>query len=442
VAQGVVVAATTRPMHDLMQRELAADASQHSFLVDSLKGISTVKAAGAEDRMLDHWSNLFFAHLNLVLRRGRFGAVVDTATTVLRTGAPLLLIWFGAVQVLRGDLTLGTMLALVALAGTFLAPFSSLIGTARQLQTVGARLDRITEVLDNEPEQQPERVRPAAPLRGAIELREVSFRYRGEGGWVLREVSFAAEPGMKVALVGRTGSGKSTLAALLLGFYRPQEGSILYDGVPLETLDYRTLRSQLGAVLQDSYLFGGTIRSNIAFGTPDCPFERVIESARFAAIDRDVEAMPMGYETVVPEGGGALSGGERQRVALARAVALRPPVLILDEATSHLDSATEAEIDANLSELAATRIVIAHRLSTVRDADLTLVLDQGRIAERGTHRELMARDGLYAAMVRRQQDGSGDGRSLDRPSFDLTAADRAREWPRRGRTVDLQPKGS
>lgn len=442
VTQGLVVAATTRPMHDLMQRELAADASQHSFLVDSLKGITTVKAAGAEDRTLDHWTNLFFAHLNVVLRRGRFAALVDTATSVLRTGAPLLLIWFGALQVLRGELTLGTMLALVALAGTFLAPLASLVGTARQLQTVGARLDRITEVLDTAPEQRPERVRPAPALAGAIEVRSVSFRYHGDGDWVLRDVSFAAEPGMKVALVGRTGSGKSTLAALLLGFYRPQEGAVLYDDVPLETLDYRTLRSQVGAVLQDSYLFGGTIRSNIAFGNPDCSFERVVESARFAAIDRDVEAMPMGYETVVPEGGGALSGGERQRVALARAVALRPPVLVLDEATSHLDSATEAEIDANLSELAATRVVIAHRLSTVRDADLILVLDRGRVAERGGHRELMARDGLYAAMVRRQQDGGGDGRPRDEPSFGLSAADRTWEWPRRGRAVNLQPKGS
>jgi ABC-type bacteriocin/lantibiotic exporter with double-glycine peptidase domain len=325
LVQMAIAAGTTRPMHRLMQRDLAADADQQGYLVEALKGVATLKAAGAEDRFLDHWANLFFRHLDLTLRRARFSAVVDASMTALRTLAPLALLWFGARQVLAGELTLGTMLALAALASSFLAPLSNVVSTARQLQTVGARLERITEVLETEREQEPSRVRPAPRLRGAIEVEGVSFRYRPDGPLVLREVSFSAAPGQKVALVGRTGSGKSTLAALLLGLYRPTRGRILYDGAPLEELEYRSLRTQLGAVLQESYLFSGSIRSNIAFNDPGLSFERVVEAARFAAIDRDVEAMPMGYETLLPEGGGALSGGERQRLSIARAV--EPPRL-------------------------------------------------------------------------------------------------------------------
>ena len=426
LAQLTLVAATARPMHRLMQQDLEADAEQQGYLVEAIKGIATVKASGTEDRILGRWSNLFFRHLEIALRRNRFSALLETAVTGLRTAAPLALLWFGASQVLGGELALGTMLALVALAGSFLAPLGSLVTTGRQLQTAGARLERITEVLEAEREQELERVRPAPRLQGAIEVRKVSFRYRDGAPWVLREISFSIEPGQKVALVGRSGSGKSTLAALLVGLYRPTAGEILYDGTSVESLDYRTLRSQIGTVLQESHLFGGSLRSNIAFNDPQLSFERVVAAARFAAIDRDVEAMPMGYETLLTEGGGALSGGERQRLSIARAVAPAPKVLVFDEATSHLDAATEAEVEHNLAALAATRVVVAHRLCTVRDADLILVLDGGSIVERGDHRELRARDGLYAAMVRRQEGEPEEAATTIRHSeFGLTAADRA-----------------
>jgi ABC-type bacteriocin/lantibiotic exporter with double-glycine peptidase domain len=204
--------------------------------------------------------------------------------------------------------------------------------------------------------------------------------------------------------VGRTGSGKSTLGKLLLGLYPPTSGEILYDGIPLQELNYRTLRSQVGVVLQESRLFSGSIRENIAFNDPTVDLEKVLRAAKVAAIHDDIEAMPMGYETLVSEGSTGLAGGQCQRLSLARALAHQPVLLLLDEATSHLDVVTERQVDENLSRMLCTRIVIAHRLSTIRNASLILVLDQGRIVERGSHEDLLSRHGYYTELVETQME--------------------------------------
>jgi ATP-binding cassette, subfamily B, bacterial len=394
-----VVWGTTRRVHDLTQRDLWAQADSQSYLVEALNGIQTLKACGAEDRAFDYWSNLFFKQLNVSLQRDHLAAIVDTAMLSLRTFSPLVLLWVGTQFVLSGRMSLGTMLALNAIAAAFLMPLSSLVSNAQRLQWVGAHLERLSDVWAAEPEQESQAGQMAPPLSGQIELKQVSFRYDPQAPLVLHQISLSIQPGQKIALVGRSGSGKSTLAKLLLGLYLPTAGEICYDGVSLSTLNRRSLRSQFGVVLQEPFLFSGSIRHNIAVNNPNLPLDQVQKAAQLAVLHDEIMQLPMGYETRVAESGTGLSGGQRQRLAIARALAHRPAILLLDEATSHLDGVTESEVDQNLSQLTCTRIVIAHRLSTVRNADLILVVEQGAIVEQGTHDQLLAKHGHYAALV-------------------------------------------
>jgi HlyB family type I secretion system ABC transporter len=405
LAQILIMGITSRPINRLVAGDLAAQSESQSYLVEALMGMATVKAAGAEERALDHWSNLFFKHLKVSLKRSQLSAFIDTAMTALHTLSPLMLLWFGASQVLNGHMTLGTMLALNALAMAFLSPLSSLVLSAQRLQLVGAHLDRIADVLEAQPEQRLSDVREAPRLTGRLEVRQVDFQYDANAPLVLQNISLRIEPGQKVALVGRTGSGKSTLARLLLGLYVPTRGEIHYDGKSLQDLNYRTVRRQWGVVLQESFIFSGSIRENIAFNNPAMTIKEVAIAAQLAVIHDDIIKMPMGYETRVDEGGTGLSGGQRQRLSLARALAHQPPMLLLDEATSHLDVVTESEVEKNLNELSCTRVVVAHRLSTVQNADVILVLDQGAIVERGSPAELLERDGHYAKLVQSQFEG-------------------------------------
>jgi ABC-type bacteriocin/lantibiotic exporter with double-glycine peptidase domain len=261
-------------------------------------------------------------------------------------------------------------------------------------------------VMQTPPEQESAAVVSAGSLSGAIHLESVAFRYSAQDPMVLEEVSLEVTPGSRIALVGRTGSGKSTLARLLAGLYLPVSGRILFDGQDLKTLDRKSLRSQLGIVTQETQLFGGSIRRNIALSDPTMGLDRVVRAAKLACIHDEILAMPMGYETPLADRGLSLSGGQRQRLAIARAVAANPRVLILDEATSHLDAVTEEEVNKGLASLRCTRIVIAHRLSTILDADQIMVMESGRIVERGTHVVLASKEGPYAKLLgaQRQQD--------------------------------------
>ena len=390
----------------LMSASLQAQADTQSYAYELLAGIETLKASGAEQRAADRWSGLFVDQVNIDLTRGRLSAAINSVMSTLQAAAPLVILMVGAFQVLAGNVSLGTMLSASALGAGFLGPLAAMVTSGLQLQQLASYKQRINDVLDTPREQHGEDVRPAPRLSGRIRADDVSFAYNTLAPTVVSNVSLEIQPGQHIGIVGRSGSGKSTLAHLLLGLYRPTSGRIEFDSQDLAELDAGSVRRQLGIVTQRPYLFGSSVRQNIALINPDLAVEAVIEAARIACVHDDIMAMPMGYDTKLHDGGASVSGGQRQRIALARALAHRPSILLLDEATSELDTVTEQKIYTNLDTISATTIVIAHRLSTIRNADLILVMDEGRIVETGTHEQLVARQGLYGALVHAQSSGT------------------------------------
>lgn len=400
---------TRKKYRELMAARLSTEAQSRNYQVQILAGIETLKGLGAERRASRNWSALFVDELNVSLEQGRLAALVDSLLQTLATGSPLVILAYGAHLVMTGQLSLGMMLALAALAAGFLNPLGTLTETALRLQQLGGYLDRIDDVLASPREQdQDEELLPAPPLSGRIRVEDLSFRYSDRSPLVVDRVSLEIEPGSFVALVGPSGAGKTTLANLLLGLYRPTSGSISYDGHDLAHLDVATVRQQMGMVTQQPYLFGASVRENISLADPSRPLDEIVAVARQAHIHREIMAMPMGYEAILADGGASLSGGQRQRLALARALLRRPAVLLLDEATSNLDAVSERAIQGELARLDATRIVIAHRLSTILEADVILVMDGGRIVQQGTHDDLVAADGPYRRLIGAQLDGRSE----------------------------------
>jgi ATP-binding cassette, subfamily B, bacterial len=395
VVQVTVILLARRKNQRLSSESLEAQARSESYAYQMLAGIEDLKAAGAEDRAVTHWSGLFGRELEIALGRGRLSAVVESAMASLQLVSPLALLAVGAALVLQGRLGLGAMLGLAALGTGFLEPLAQLVSTGLEIQLLGSYMARISDVLDTPAEQQGRTVRPAGQLSGHIQAEDVSFRYSPLAPLAVDGVCVQVQPGQLVAIAGRSGSGKSTLARLLLGLYEPEAGSVRYDGMDLRELEARSVRRQLGIVTQGCYVFGTSVHDNIALGNPGLALDEVERAARLACIDQDIEAMAMGYATVLGEGGASLSGGQRQRLVLARALAHRPSILLLDEATSALDNLTEAAVYRNLATLGCTCIVIAHRLSTLSRADTIVVMDDGRVIEQGFHTELLARGGLY-----------------------------------------------
>jgi ATP-binding cassette, subfamily B, bacterial HlyB/CyaB len=384
-----------------VSREIfSAHAEENSYLIQALTGIKTVKSTAVEQTVRWNWEELFhkaiktsFSGQIISNRMQIFGNTINATVTTA-------MLCFGAYQVIHNQLTVGQLVAFNMLLGNIIQPFQRLTVLWNQLQEVIIAIERINDVLDAEPEEdlQVQMKQSLPPIHGHICFENVNFRYHPEGDEnVLSNLSFEIKPGQMVALVGRSGSGKTTISKLVLGLYPATEGRILIDGYDLDTLSLRSLRKQTGVVDQDTFMFGGTIRENISLSKPGAALTAIIEAAESAGADEFIRKLPMGYETQIGEGGGLLSGGQRQRIAIARALLGDPPLLIMDEATSHLDPESERIIQENLSTIlkGRTTLVIAHRLSTIRHADNILVIDRGSVVEQGTHEELIAKRGHY-----------------------------------------------
>lgn len=398
-AQALVLAWSYRRIKVLARRELQAKSAEQSYLVEVLEGVTPVKANGIERQARARWGDLFDSYREAMLRRGRASAWVEAAQSALSTLAPLALLWFGLMVVLDGRMSLGTMLAANSLAMSVLAPLQRFVGAIQVFSVLGAQVERIYDVLDSPAEASGPVVLPSkAPVW--VETSGLTFRYEATGPPVLDQVTLTLPPGGKLGIVGRTGSGKSTLALLLLGLLKPSGGSICHNGIPISLLDLGELRRGCGVVLQQLTLFNGSIRDNLTLGRTDFHDAEIEQASRTAGLHEDVQRLPMRYDTVVGEAGAALSAGQRQRIALARALLHKPRLLVLDEATSHLDPKTERQVDEALARLQVARIVISHRLSAIRNADQILVLDNGRVVSRGRHDQLVAQAGIYQDLFR------------------------------------------
>ncbi|MCU1322955.1 MAG: transporter related protein [Acidobacteriaceae bacterium] len=401
---GLILQRAFKTIRPIFRERAKINAEVTGRLTESLGGVRVVKGYHAEASEARTFATGANRLLQNVISSLTAQSLMSLASTAVLGVVGALVMYLGAHQVVAGTLTTGGYVTYVMFLAFMIAPIVQLVSIGTQLTEAIAGLDRTNEILaEKEEDSEPTRTHALGTIRGDVAFQNVTFAYE-EGKPVLHGISFESKPGTVTALVGSSGSGKSTIISLICGFHTTTSGAILIDGQDLSTIRLSSYRQQLGVVLQETFLFDGTIRENILFSRPGATEEQLMEACRIARVDEFAERFPEGYETIVGERGVKLSGGQRQRLSIARAILADPRILILDEATSSLDSESEALIQSGLNHLmqGRTTFVIAHRLSTIRRADQILVIEQGNILERGTHDSLYALQGRYHDLYTRQ----------------------------------------
>lgn len=401
---GVIFAKKVRPYFRVSQKCMG---ELNAKLQDNLSGIHEIQSFGQESYESEMVGEKNFDQVRAMLRALRASAIFHPSVEFLSSVGTVLVVFFGGLLALKGGLGVEDIVSFVLYLSLFYAPVSGLATLLENLQQSLAGAERVALILDTPSAlKKAEDAKELADVKGGITFEHVSFGY-GTQEEVLKDVSFSCQPGWMVALVGPTGVGKTTMTQLISRFYDPREGRILIDGQDISKVTLESLRKHISPVLQDTFLFCGTVAENIGYAMPSATREQIEEAARAANIHEDIMAMPDGYDTKVGERGLRLSGGQKQRVAIARAILRNSPIIILDEATASVDVETEKQIQKAIGRLAGSRtiVAIAHRLSTIRHADLILVLEDGRIAERGNHESLMEKKGIYYRMQLAQEDG-------------------------------------
>ncbi|MGL4091162.1 type I secretion system permease/ATPase [Agrobacterium cavarae] len=407
----VLIAFLVRPtLRNMINEKFNRGSLSQQFLVETVVGIHTVKAGAVEPVMQAQWAERLAAYVKTSFDVTMLGAGGQNAIQYVSKISTALILLFGAKTVIDGNLTVGGLIAFNMIAGQVAQPILRLSQVWQDFQQVQISVDRLGDILNYPTEYAPKTALTLNRPLGAIDIRDVTFRYRLGSPEVLKSVSLSIRPGEVIGIVGSSGSGKSTLTKLVQRLYSPEQGQVLLDGIDISQLDPAWLRSQIGVVLQENLLFNRTIHENIAFANPALPRSMVIETARLAGADEFISRLPQGYDTVIEERGANLSGGQRQRIAIARALATNPPILIFDEATSALDYESERVIQDNMARISSGRtvLIIAHRLAAVRPCNRIIGMADGRISEVGSHSELLAKsDGIYSRLWALQNQAAG-----------------------------------
>ena len=388
-----------------LEEKFQMGAQSNAYLVESVTGMQTVKSLAIEGSMQSRWEDHLGKYVSSGFKLTNLSNNLSGISGALQKLMTLSILYLGVGLVIEGKLSVGQLIAFQMFAGQFSAPIMRLVGLWNEFQQALLSVDRLGDILNTPTEQMNDKAITLPKVEGNVKFDKVAFKYAPDAPLVLKQLSLHVKEGTSVGVVGRSGSGKSTLTKLLQRLYLPNEGAVYIDGVDIRHMNPAWLRHNIGVVLQENYLFSGSIKENISFAMPGASMERIIKAATIAGANDFISELPEGYDTLVGERGSSLSGGQRQRIAIARALLSNPKILIFDEATSALDYESEKIIQDNLKAIKSgrTMFIVAHRLSTVRDCDVILVMDKGEIVEKGSHEELMKLGGYYHFLTTQQE---------------------------------------